>query len=82
MVRTQIQLTETQAEALKERARQEDRSVADLVRTSVVEYLARQPGRNRADLAKRARSIVGRFHSNCPDLAEQHDDYLAHAFDA
>jgi len=82
MIRTQIQLTQMQAEALKERARRENRSVADLVRTSVVEYLARHPGRNRADLARRAQGIVGRFHSNCPDLAEHHDDYLADAFDA
>lgn len=81
MVRAQIQLTEAQAAALKERARQEDRSVADLVRTSVVEYLARHPGRTHADLMRRARGIVGRFHSNCPDLAEHHDDYLADAFD-
>lgn len=81
MVRAQIQLTEAQAAALKERARQEDRSVADLVRTSVAEYLARRPGRTPADLVRRARAIAGRFHSNCPDLAERHDDYLADAFD-
>ena len=77
----QIQLTEGQAKALKERARLEDRSVADLVRTSVVEYMARQPGRDRGELVRRARDIVGRYHSNCPDLAENHDDYLADAFD-
>ena len=81
MVREQIQLTEAQAAALKERARREDRSVADLVRTSVVEYLTRHPGRSRADQVRRARGIAGRFHSNCPYLAENHDDYLADAFD-
>ena len=39
MKRTQIQLTEQQARALKAQARLEERSVAELVRESVAEYL-------------------------------------------
>ena len=81
MIRTQIQLTATQARALKERARLEDRSVADLVRVSVTEYLARYPARDRSDLVRRAREMVGRYHSKRPDLAENHDRYLAEAYD-
>ena len=81
MIRTQIQLTEGQAGALKERARLEERSVADLVRACVAEYLARHPTRDRDDLMRRACEIVGRYHSKHPDLARNHDHYLADAFD-
>lgn len=80
MIRTQIQLTESQARALKERARLEERSVADLVRASVADYLVRHPARDRSELAQRARELVGRYHSKHPDLAENHDRYLADAY--
>ena len=82
MIRTQIQLTEEQARALKIRARLEERSVADLVRECVAEYLTRRPAPNVGELARRARSLKGRFRSGCPDLAEAHDLYLDDAFDA
>lgn len=75
-MRIQIQLTASQARALKKRARLEQRSVADLVRTSVNEYLARQSARDRRDLVRRARERVGRYHSKRPDLAANHDRYL------
>ena len=81
MIRTQIQLTESQARALKDRARLEERSVADLVRASVAEYLVRHPGQDRSELAQRARELVGRYHSKHSDLAENHDRYLADAYD-
>ena len=41
MIRTQVQLTDAQARALKAQARLQDRSVADLVRESVADYLIR-----------------------------------------
>ena len=81
MIRTQIQLTEEQARALKTRARLEERSVAELVRECVAEYLARRPALNVRELAHRARDLKGRFRSGCPDLAEAHDRYLDDAFD-
>lgn len=82
MKRTQIQLTEEQLGSLKALARQEERSVADLVRQSVAEYLVRRPGADRAERVRHARGLVGRYRSNCPDLAEGHDRYLDDAFDA
>ncbi len=82
MLRTQIQLTEEQARALKERARQEERSMSDLVRESVSEYLTRRCVVDREALAQRARALAGRFHSGEPDLAEQHDRHLDEAFDS
>lgn len=81
MIRTQIQLTEDQARALKVRARLEERSMAELVRECVAEYLARRPAPDVRELARRARGLEGRFRSGCPDLAEAHDRYLDDAFD-
>ena len=76
MIRTLI-LTQRQANALGELARVEERSVAELVRAAVDEYLARHPARDRHELARRACEMVGRYHSKHPDLAENHDHYLA-----
>ena len=81
MIRTQIQLTEEQVHALKAQARAEERSMAELVREGVAEYLARRPTPDIRELAHRARGLRGRFRSGCPDLAEDHDRYLDDAFD-
>ena len=81
-IRTQVQLTEEQARALKVRARSEERSMADLVRESVSEYLARRPVRDRRDLLQRADALTGRFHSGSPDIATNHDRYLDEAYDS
>ena len=82
MIRTQIQLTEEQSRALRMRARLEERPMAELVRESVAEYLARRPVPDVRELARRARDHEGRFRSGCPDLAEDHDRYLDEAFDS
>jgi hypothetical protein len=76
MVRTQIQLTETQAEALKERAAAEGRSMADLIRTSVDALLDRSGRVSRSELRKRALAVVGRYRGGPRDLAQRHDQYL------
>ena len=81
-VRTQVQLTEEQARALKTRARDEERSMAALVRESISEYLARQPVRDRCALLGRARALTGRFHSGRTDVAENHDEHLDEAYDS
>ena len=81
MKRTRIQLTEEQARALKAQARMEERSMAELVRGYVAEYLARRRTPDVRELARRARVLKGRFHSGSPDLAEAHDRYLDDAFD-
>ena len=81
-VKTQVRLTVGQARELKARARNEGRSVADLVRQSVTEYLARRPVRDRRVLLARASALSGRFHSGYPDVAENHDQHLAKAYDS
>ena len=67
---------------LRVRARLEERSMADLVRECVAEYLARRPVPDVRELARRARGLRGRFRSGCPELAEAHDRYLDDAFDS
>jgi Ribbon-helix-helix protein, copG family len=79
MVRTQIQLTEAQAGALKELAAAEGRSMADLVRTSVDALLQRSGHVSRSELRKRALAVVGRHHGGPRDLAARHDRYLEKA---
>ena len=76
MVRTQIQLTKTQADGLKELAAAEGRSMADLVRTSVDALLERAGHVSRSELRKRALAAVGRYKGGPRDLAVHHDRYL------
>lgn len=76
MVRTQIQLTETQAKILRELAAKKGVSMAELVRQSVDNYLqTNQP--DKYTLAERAKEAAGRFNVNTKDLARHHDHYLA-----
>ena len=82
MIRTQVQLTEGQARALRTQARLEERSMADLVRESVSEYLARRHVVDRDEVARRALALAGRYQSGCRDLAEDHDAHLDEAFDS
>lgn len=80
MVRVQIQLTKEQVRASRERARQEGRSIADLVRASVSEYLATRWPADRREHVRRARRLTGRFRSGRAELASEHDRYLEGAF--
>jgi plasmid stability protein len=80
MVRTQIQLTEAQFEALRARAAAEGRSMADLIRASVDEALRGAPAPSREERRRRALRAIGRFRSAPADLSRRHDRYLAEAY--
>ena len=80
MKRTWMQLIEEQAPTLKAQARLEESSMVDLVRDRAEQYPARQPAPDVRELARRARSLQGRFRSGRRDLAEQHDRHLDDAF--
>ena len=56
--------------------------MADLVRESVSEYLARRHVVDRDKVARRALALAGRYRSGCRDLAEDHDAHLDEAFDS
>ncbi len=78
MIRTQIQLTEEQAQALRRLAAERGVSIAELVRQAVDRVLADRP-----EAALRARLVasLGGFHSGRSDISEEHDRYLAEAFE-
>jgi len=80
MVRTQIQLTESQFEALKARAADERRSMADVIRTLVDESLsgAGRPGRK--ERRRRAEAAIGMLGKGPRDLSRRHDAHLAEAY--
>lgn len=80
MVRTQIQLTEYQAKALKELAAATERSMAELIRQSVDAFLRSSAHSSRQERKRRALAAVGRFRSGATDLSVNHDRYLSEAF--
>lgn len=82
MVRTQIQLTDAQAQALKELAAAEGKSMAELVRDGVDGLLRARGTVDRQAIKTRSIAAIGRFKSSARDLGSKHDDHLADAFGA
>ena len=74
MVRTQIQLTEEQAKALKEIAAQRGVSTAQMIRESVERIIEE---RDRKEKWRKALAIMGRYRSGLSDVSANHDKYLA-----
>ena len=81
MVRTQIQLSEAQAQALKEMADERDVSMAELIRQAVDRWLEAEHLISRDERKRRALAAAGRYHSGLTDIAEDHDRYLAEAYE-
>jgi len=77
MVRTIIQLTEAQSEALKERAKEQGVSVSELARQGI--DLVLRTRACSAEARKRAQEAVG-FIRDDPDVSVNHDRYLAEAY--
>ena len=77
MVRTQIQLSEEQARALKRLAAERHVSMAELVRQGVERILAED---ELAEKWRRATALVGRFRDGATDVSVNHDKYLDEAF--
>jgi hypothetical protein len=80
MVRTQIQLTEDQAKALKKIAQSRHLSVAELIRKAVDTVIKSSSVMNVEDRHKRAMEIVGKFGSGKRDVSKKHDLYLTDAY--
>lgn len=80
MVRTQIQLTEEQANALKKLASSRHLSIAELIRQAVDTIIKSNVVIDTEERRKRAMDIVGRFSSGKHDISREHDKYLAEAF--
>jgi hypothetical protein len=81
MIRTQIQLSESQSKQLKRLAEIKGMSVAELIRISVDALLATTPVVDREQMKERAMALAGRF-SGPVDLAENHDAHLVEALEA
>jgi len=80
MVRTQIQLTEAQANALKKLALSRHLSIAELIRQAVDNILKSSTAIDMEERKKRAIDAAGRFSSGKRDIAREHDTYLTEAF--
>jgi len=80
MVRTQIQLTEDQAKALKKIAQSRRLSVAELIRKAVDTIIRSSTVVDREERHKRAMEIVGKFSSGKRDISKKHDLYLTDAY--
>lgn len=80
MIRTQIQLTEDQARAVKKMAADRGVSMAEFIRQAVECLIKSSPDRDRQEKIKRAREIVGQYRSGKGDVSKRHDDYLGEAF--
>jgi hypothetical protein len=76
MVRTQIQLTEEQARALKKIAQFRRLSVVELIRNAVDGLIKSSPEGDAQEKLKRATGIVGKFSSRTRDVSRKHDFYL------
>ena len=81
MIRTQIQLTDAQARALKALAAAEGRSMADLIRDAVDVILRARGVVDREEVKARSLAALGRFRSGSRDLGSKHDHHLTDAFD-
>ncbi|MDH5202942.1 MAG: ribbon-helix-helix domain-containing protein [Nitrospirota bacterium] len=80
MVRTQIQLTEEQARAIKKIAISRHLSVAELIRQAVDAMIKSSAIIDTEERRKRAIDIAGRFSSGKHDISREHDKYLMDAF--
>jgi hypothetical protein len=80
MVRTQIQLTEDQAKALKRIAQSRHLSVAELIRKAVDTVIKSSSVIDIEERHKRAMEIVGKFGSGKRDISKKHDLYLTEAY--
>ncbi len=81
MVRTQIQLTENQAETLKAVAARRGISMAELIRQSIDQLVARSGEKSQQEQRKKAAAAAGAFRSGKGDISVRHDQYLSDAFE-
>lgn len=79
MVRTQIQLTEEQAEKLRELSAVRRESVASLIRKAVDQLIV-SGNPDRSTLYRQAASVVGKYQTDRDDVSIHHDRYLEEAF--
>ena len=80
MIRTQIYLTEEQAQALRAMALARRVSVAELIRQGVDLLILQSGGIDLAERRRRAIAAAGRFHSGQSTVSTEHDRHLVEAY--
>lgn len=80
MVRTQIQLSESQLKELRRVSSVTGKSIAALIRQGVTLYLSTEQRANREEQVQRALRAAGKFSSGAKNTSTDHDRYLAEAF--
>ena len=73
-------MTEEQVKRLKKLASSEHRSMADLIRQAVDNFVAGKAGVDIEERRDRAIAVAGSFHSEADDLSKAHDKYLPEAY--
>ncbi|MFA4965077.1 MAG: ribbon-helix-helix protein, CopG family [Thermoleophilia bacterium] len=82
MVRMQIQLTESEVEAVRREAARRRVSISAVVREAVDRCIAQPVGGVSLE-ERRARAVAacGRFRSGLGDVSARHDEYFADSID-
>ena len=80
LIRTQVQLTERQLQALRQLSAKSGRSIADLIRQGIDQYLANGREPTRQERMERAIRVAGMFASGVKGISTDHDRHLADAF--
>ena len=81
MVRTQIQLTEKQAKAVKKMASAQGVSVAELIRRAVDNIVNSSTTADTEERKRRALDVVGKFRSGRKNVSKEHDLYLTEIYE-
>ena len=79
MVRTQIQLSEDEATAVKRLASERSVSMAAVIRAAVDQYVSRESGVSIDERWRQSLAAVGGLRSGRSDLSQTHDDEFAAA---
>jgi hypothetical protein len=80
MTRTQIQLTEEESKALRQLSAATGKSIAELIRNGIDQYLAGKGVADPEERIGRAIRVAGKFSSGLADVSAEHDRHLAEAF--
>lgn len=81
MIRNEIDIAEEQDRLLDQLARIRQVPKEDLIRLAITQMLADDDAQQDfAEARARALSVIGQFRSDCTDVSERHDAYLADAY--
>jgi Arc/MetJ-type ribon-helix-helix transcriptional regulator len=80
MRRTQIQLSDAQAESLRRATKKRGVSMAELVREAVDTLLDEEAEVSHGERVRRALDACGKLGSGHSDVAENHDAHLVEAY--